>query len=346
MAREIALRVPFATLLKIALTFLLIVIVIKLWPVIVLMIIAVLLAVMLDPLSQGLQQRNVRKPIAIGLIVVLLIGVLGFFFGYVVPEITREVGHLVKDWPTISKRLAQRFPAAAPLLQQKMVPQQSGKMMRGGMMAGRFLIEAITALIFTLVVAIYLLIEGRRAYAWLASFVPPEHRKKLDRTAYEMNDVVLAYMRGQFITSGIAAAFAFVFLLILKVPMPLLLAALAFICDVIPIIGMIVMTSAAAFAALMESPTKALIVVAGYMLYQVVENYFIVPKVYGKQMRLSTLAVVIAVAIGGTLQGVIGAILAMPIAAAYPIVERIWLRRHLPEDTVPRHQVIENAPSS
>ena len=346
MARDLAIHVPFRTLLKIALTFLLIVIVIKLWPVILMLVISVLIAVMLDPLSIWLQERKVRRTIAIALIVLLLLLVLGFFFGYVIPTIVKEVGHLVKDWPEISKKLAQRFPFAAPVLSQKMVPQGSQQMLGRGMLGARFVIEAVAALVFVFVVAVYLLIEGRRAYLWLASFAPPEHRKRLDQTVYEMADVVLAYMRGQMITSAIGAAFAFVFLLVLKVPMPLLLAVLAFVCDFIPIIGMIVMTSAAALAALIESPTKALIVVAGYMAYQAVENYFIVPKVYGKQMRLSTLAVVLAVAIGGTLQGVIGAIIAMPIAAAYPIIERIWLRRHLPEDTVPRHQAIENAPST
>ena len=62
-------------------------------------------------------------------------------------------------------------------------------------------------------------------------------------------------------------------------------------------------------------------------------------------MRLSTLTVLVSIAIGGTLQGVIGAVLALPIAAAYPIVERIWLRRHLPADTVPRHEAIEEGES-
>ncbi len=56
---------------------------------------------------------------------------------------------------------------------------------------------------------------------------------------------------------------------------------------------------------------------------------------------MSTLTVLLAIAIGGTLQGVIGAVLALPIAAAYPIVERIWLREHLPADTVPRHEELE-----
>jgi predicted PurR-regulated permease PerM len=58
-------------------------------------------------------------------------------------------------------------------------------------------------------------------------------------------------------------------------------------------------------------------------------------------MRVSTLTVLLAITIGATLQGPIGAVLALPIAAAYPIIERIWLREHLPSDTVERHEELD-----
>jgi predicted PurR-regulated permease PerM len=123
--------------------------------------------------------------------------------------------------------------------------------------------------------------------------------------------------------------------------MPLLLATIAFVADFVPVIGTIVMTAPAAALALVVSPSRALIVVLAYLVYHLIENYVIIPRVYGTQMRLSTLTVLVAISIGGTLQGVIGAVLALPVAAAYPIVERIWLRDKLPEDTVPRHEAIE-----
>jgi predicted PurR-regulated permease PerM len=83
---------------------------------------------------------------------------------------------------------------------------------------------------------------------------------------------------------------------------------------------------------------NALLVFAGYMLYHFTESYFIIPRVYGKQMRLSTLTVLLAIMIGGALQGAVGAILILPFVAAYPIVERLWLRDKLPADTVEKHE--------
>jgi predicted PurR-regulated permease PerM len=127
-------------------------------------------------------------------------------------------------------------------------------------------------------------------------------------------------------------------LLVLHVPMALPLAVIAFIADLVPVVGTIAMTAPAVLMALTVGPVKALLVFAGYMLYHFVESYFIVPKVYGKEMRLSTLTVLLAIMIGGSLQGASGAILILPFVAAYPIVERLWLRNQLPDDTVEKHE--------
>jgi len=212
-----------------------------------------------------------------------------------------------------------------------------------GVVAGKFAIEGVSAVVFVLVVALYLLVEGRRAFSWLIMFAPPRHRKRIDMTAREMSGVVLAFMRGNVITSLICAGFVFVVLTALHVPLTLLLTVIAFVFDFVPVIGTIIMIVPAALLALVISPSRAVIVVAAYLFYHLVENYLIAPRVYGNQLRLSTLTVILAIVIGGTLQGVIGAVLALPIAAAYPIVERIWLRDRLPADTVERHEELQES---
>ncbi len=80
-----------------------------------------------------------------------------------------------------------------------------------------------------------------------------------------------------------------------------------------------------------------------YVAYHFVENYLIVPAVYGKQLRLSTLTVILALGIAGALTGVIGAILVLPLVAAYPIVERIWLRPVVGEEPLKDHAALEAA---
>jgi len=345
---DLHVRIPFTTLIKVALALLLVAIVVKLWPVILMVIIAVLIAVMFDPLVVWLEGHRARRALGITVVAVILFGSLLLFFVVLVPAMSHQLSELSRQLPRIAQRIGSAFPPAAPWLQgirggpQQMAasPQMKTWLARG-LIAGKYAIEGVTAVIFVMVIAVYLLVEGRRAFEWLVSFVPAQHRKSARTTAHEIGGVILAYMRGNVITSIICAVYVFVVLFALHVPVPLLLAVIAFVFDFVPVVGTIAMTVPAALLALVVSPLRAALVIGAYLFYHLIENYLIVPRVYGTQMRLSTLTVLLAVAVGGTLQGVIGALLALPIAAAYPIVERIWLREHLPSDTVPRHEAIE-----
>jgi predicted PurR-regulated permease PerM len=86
------------------------------------------------------------------------------------------------------------------------------------------------------------------------------------------------------------------------------------------------------------STTAVILVVALYIGYHFVENYVIAPKVYGAKLEMSNLAVLLAFAVGAELGGVIGALLALPVAATYPTIERIWLPEYVGEERVKEHE--------
>src|SRR5204863_5830829 len=138
--------------------------------------------------------------------------------------------------------------------------------------ACKFALEGLTAVVFVLVVAIYLLVEGRRTTEWLVSFAPKDKRRRIDSTLRETGGVVLAYMRGNVITSVICAVYVLVVLTALHVPLTLLLAVIAFVFDFIPVVGTIAMIAPAALLALTISPVRALAVVAAYLVYHLIEN--------------------------------------------------------------------------
>jgi predicted PurR-regulated permease PerM len=336
----VELRIPFTTLLKVALTVLLCVCVIKLWPVILMIIVAILLAVMLDPVVIFMERHRMRRSVCVIFIAIVLIGLLVAFLGVLVPRMAAQIGDVSKELPHLEQTLASRFPAAAPLLNDLRGEASPALKMwlTRGFVAGKYAIEGITAMIFVLVLALYLLIEGRTAFEWLISLAPKSKRPRLRQTAEEMSGVVLAYMRGQAITCVLCGGWAYLVLVLLRVPAALPLAVIAFVADLLPVVGTIAMTVPAVLLALSVGPMNALLVFAGYMLYHFTESYFIIPRVYGKQMRLSTLTVLLAIMIGGALQGAVGAILILPFVAAYPIVERLWLRDKLPADTVEKHE--------
>lgn len=341
------LEVPFATLVKIALFALLCVVIIKVWPVILMIILAALIAVMLDPAVQWMTKHRIRRGIALTIVGFVMFGLLFAFLFVVVPTTVSEMRDLGKQLPRLLQEVSRRVPAAqpyiAPLAQVATRPPQGAQLQQWlmrGLIAGRFAVTAVTALTLTLVIALYLLIEGRRALEWLVVFAHGEHRKKLRRTLDEVHPIVFAYMRGQVITCCLCGGVAFTTLMLLHIPAALPLAVLAFVADLVPIVGTIIMIAPAVLLALVESPVKALIVLAVYLAYHFIESYFIIPRVFGREMRLSHLTVLLAVTIAGILQGAVGAVLILPFVAAYPVVEEIWLDRQL-GDTVEKHEQIE-----
>src|SRR5512142_2317385 len=295
-ANEMELRIPFATMVKGALFLLLALAVIKLAAFVAMVYVAAMLAVVMAAATEWLGEHRVPRRVGMTLVIVATFGVVLLFLFWVVPMMAAELQQLVKGAPQIAARLEKRIPAAAPYIRSvatqiasRPAPGNVGRWLTRGVTAGWYAIEAIAAIFTPLVLAVYPAIVGKRALAWLFSFAPEPRRRKLVQTADEVAPVMLAYMRGQLITSSLAAVVAVVTLLLLHVPAAVPLAVLAFVGDFVPVLGFIASVGPALMLALLVSPVAALIVLAAYAAYHVVENYLVVPRVYGRAMRLSTL---------------------------------------------------------
>jgi len=143
---------------------------------------------------------------------------------------------------------------------------------------------------------------------------------------------------GNVLTSIFAACVVLVGLTALHVPAALVLALLAGVFDFVPVLGFILSGLPAVMLAATVSTTTVVLVIVLYVSYHFVENYFIAPRVYGGELEMSNPAVLLAFAVGAELGGVIGALLALPIAATYPAIERIWLREYFGDETVTKHE--------
>ena len=165
---ELELRIPFATLLKVALAILLALIVVKLWPVILILIVAVLIAVMFDPLVVWLTRHRVRRPLGVAVVAILLFGSLLLFFAFIVPVISRELTDLLGQLPRIAQRIATAFPLVAPLL-QNVQRQPKVLLLTGGLTAGKFAIEGLAAVIFVLVPSTFWWKGGEHSSGWSVS---------------------------------------------------------------------------------------------------------------------------------------------------------------------------------
>jgi predicted PurR-regulated permease PerM len=167
----------------------------------------------------------------------------------------------------------------------------------------------------------------------------------VEQTLVECERVIFAYVSGNLILSFIAFVCTLVALSLLKVPAALLLAVVAGVSDMLPVIGFILGAFPTILLALTVSPTTALLVAAFYIAYNTVETYVIGPWAYGDRLKLSNVVIILAFIVGAEIAGVIGALIALPVAAIYPAIEHIWLRDQLGADTVREHKQIENADS-
>jgi predicted PurR-regulated permease PerM len=141
---------------------------------------------------------------------------------------------------------------------------------------------------------------------------------------HKLQQVVGGYARGQVITSLCIMAFTFVMLVILRVPNALALSALAFLGDMIPIVGVFVIIVPTALAAWQVSTASAVIVVVLLILYTQFENKVLVQRVYGATLNLPSTAVLLGLMVGGQLFGAVGALLSLPVTASLAVLTRYW----------------------
>ena len=339
--RRVRLEIPWSTVLKVLAAAALVWAVLRLIQIILLLVVAVLLAVALDPVVEWLQRRNLSRGAATGLVSLALVVLVGGFVWTTWSSLREQSQYLAQHLTTVEKQASGALPAwvhdALGLNNTNVSSAVSGYALGIAQSA----VSAITLIVFGFVLMIYFLIDGRRTYEWIVAFIPRSQRAKARTTASECRQVIFGYVVGNAITSIIAAVCTWVALSALGVPAALLLAILAGLSDFVPVIGFIVSAIPAVLLALTVSANTALLVVVFYILYNTVETYLLSPWAYGNRMRLSDMAVILAFAVGAQLGGVIGALIALPLAAIYPTIERVWLRQELPDDTVRKHEALE-----
>ncbi len=340
--RRIDVRIPWHTLLKLITAVALAWVAVQLIQMALVVIVAILLAVTLDPVVTWFMRRGLPRWGATLAVTLILVAAVGGFVWFTWSSLSDQVQYVTQHFPQIQQQATRALPAwtrntlgggNASALEARIAPYA----LRVAQSAAAAAIVAVLGFILTM----YLLLEGRRTRDWVVAFVPAEKRSKVEQTLVECQRVVFGYVAGNVATSIFATVFVLVSLSILKVPAALLLAVVAGVCDFIPVLGFITSALPAIALAATVSGKTALVVVVLYVAYHTTENYLIAPYVYGDRLQLSNVAVILAFAVGAELAGVIGALIALPLAAIYPSVERIWLRNAVGEETVREHRTIE-----
>ncbi len=332
-------EVPVRTIVTVVLSIFAIWLIVQIWQILLLIFLAFLLAVALLPLVRRFQGSGLPRPAAVGVVFVLMLLVVAAFFAVVAPPLAEQATSFLTNLPTYIENVEGLLDDYPEL--QSYVNRLSREGAGGGSIAvpltqllsfGAGVVAGLTNTFFVLVLTFYLLLEGERTFNYLGRYLTPALRYKLRRVFPAITRVVSGYVAGQLINSIAFGTFAFVTLVLVGVPEPVLLAVLAAFMDAVPIVGVPVATIPAVVLALTVSVPAALTVLGLYIAYQQFENYVMIPRVFGNTLQISSLSILVGVLIGGQLLGVIGIIIALPLTAAIPAIERIWRADVPPEE--------------
>jgi predicted PurR-regulated permease PerM len=303
-----------------------ILLVVRIWQTILILIVALVLAGTFSPVVTWLERHRVPRAAALALILIALLGSVVGLGALIIPALVQQFSALSTDAPQIQARLAD-FAAGVPPLAGKADAIRSAQPDRLLAPIGAYALDSIGAAaqmvvigFTTVVLAFYLIADHERVQGFVFALLPRRYHVRTARVLLDMETVVGGYMRGQAATSLCIGLFAYVLLRILGVPAALPLAVIAAFADLIPLIGGVLATAPAVLFALTVGPLQAVIVLVAFVVYQQVESSLLAPRIYGKSLRLSPIAVTVAILVGGQLLGAIGALLALPMAAGIRVL--------------------------
>lgn len=307
------------------------------------------LAIALTPpvnkLTNMLPRHSRVGAAALSYVVVIL--VLGGFMVIAIPPAVSQTVTFAQEVPSYIESLQQQQGPVRDFLRQHNLEQQyessiddvQGQIAGiAGSVGGAFvtgvgaLLSGIVSLITVLVLTFLMIIEGPSWIRRLWSLYKDDaKRERHEEIAGKMYKVVTGYVNGQVVVAGIAAASALAVLLLLSgflnVPLTavLPLAGVIFLTTMIPMIGAAIGASVVTIVLAFNDITAALIFLAYFLVYQQIENNFVQPTVQSRSVELSALAVIVAVIIGVSLAGILGALVSIPVAGCIRILAKDFI---------------------
>ncbi|MFL6708486.1 MAG: AI-2E family transporter [Massilia sp.] len=291
-------------------------------PVILVLVVALMLVGTLNPAVQWLEKRRIKRTPAIFAVFTSLLVVSGAVLVFTVPAIVQQVADLVKQEPQLRAKLVSflaSYPLTATLASTVRSFQYAAVFKSFGAQAlvmSRDLLEIVAYGAGAFFLALYIMIDRDRLRGALFAAIPRGHHIKLSRILLRLEVIVGGYVRGQVVTCALMGAFLFILLTATGVPNALAIAAFGGIADVLPFVGIFMTMIPAVFAAMAVSAGAATIVLVLLLCYEEFESRVLVPLVYGRALRLPSSIVLFALIAGGSLYGIAGALLALPVAAA------------------------------
>jgi predicted PurR-regulated permease PerM len=294
----------------------------RLLPVVLVLVAALVIVGTMSPVVRWLEERRMRRGLGIAIVFTALMVITVLIIALTIPSLMTQATNLLDQEPAMRTQLA-RWLAGSHLtspMADLLRKVHSGDLVRmAASNAYEYSSRAIAIFAYTLsslFLALYIMIDRDRLRGGLFLLVPRSHHIRLSRVMLNLETIVGGYVRGQVITSAFMAIFVFILLKACSVSNALAIAVFAGVADVLPYIGALLSVGAAVVAALPRGPDIIIVVLVMMMIYETFESRVLIPRIYGRALRLPSSVILFSLLAGSALLGIVGALLALPVAAA------------------------------
>lgn len=288
----------------------------------------------LDPLVRRLQSGGVARAWSIVIVCVAFLIVVCGLLWIVIPTLASQVGLFIRGLPStiddfqkteFYTRLRTQFgdPLASLLdeLQRFFSNPDNIAAVGGGVLKiGISIGTALSGVIIVVVLTLYFLATLPQMKQALYRLMPARNRGLVAELTEEITASVGGYLGGMVVLAFFNATVTFILYALLGLPFPLLLAVVAFGITIIPLVGPVLFLCIGSIVALFSSPVAALVFAGAYLLYMQIEAYLLTPRVMNRTISVPGSLVVIGALVGGTLMGLLGALVAIPVTASILLI--------------------------
>ena len=299
----------------------------------VLIIISLFLAMGLNPAVESLQSRKMKRGAAVSIVVATAIVVIVLFALVVIPPVFSQANELIDGAPQLIDSLKNNRTIAElntqygviDTLQSKFQSWVSdGKLLTGAfggvVGVGRTVLSGAFSTLTVLVLTLYFLSSLPSVTRIFYRLAPASRRERVSKIGDAIISRVGAFVGSQVLIAALAATFVFFLSLGLELPYAAALGMVILFVALIPLVGHFIGASIVILVALTQSPTKALLALVLYTLYVQIENYIITPRIMKRSLSIPGLVTIVAALLGTSLLGLVGGLLAVPIAAAILLI--------------------------
>jgi len=299
-------------------------------------IVAAILAYVLSPLVDELADRTgIRRPLAALGVFFVVLAACGILLLLVGARLNSEVRALERESPSIAQSVVEKLTGGQDLelFGQNMTSRELGRRLDtaiqeelGTPSQAIQAIEAGFSLLFGVILVFlslaYMLIDGPNFFRYVLRFVPSEHRAHAERLTLQIHHVLGRYLRGQLILIVLMSTVTFLVLEYgFNLPYALWVGILTGILEIIPVVGPITAGAIAATIGFSQGgPSQAAAIAIVYFVLRQVEDQLVMPIVVGRAVHIHPLVTIFAVLVGEKIAGVLGMILAVPIAATLKVI--------------------------